>query len=123
MMKTIILATAMGLTLLCAFFSSPIQAGEALDSLNAEVEQQAEQIDQQFGVLLTNTERGNLKIGLIVSRLKAKKAEQPEKTVEALVEEAISTYQIMDPVAQRQLLIETETTINRSSGAKPPCCK
>lgn len=122
MNKFIILATALGLTLMCAFFSGPIKAGEALDSLNVEVEQQADQIDQQFGVLLTYSERTNLKIGLIVARLKAKKAAQPEKTVATLVDEAIATYEITDPIEQRQLLIETQSNVAGGSGGKPPCC-
>lgn len=115
-MKTFILAAALGLSLLCAFFSSPIKAGEALDSLNAAVEQKERQFEEQFGVALTFDELTNVKLGLIVARLKQAKAEQPEKTVKALVDEAIVTYEITDPVEQRQLLIETTAQTAKATG-------
>lgn len=120
-MKKYLLAPLMGLIFVCPFSTI---AGDELEHVNQAVEEKARQIDEKFGVLLTSGERVNLKIRFIVDRLVIKKESNPEFTVEALVNEAFVTYEISDPVVQRQLLIETDAAVTGGGGgSKPPCCK
>ena len=120
-----------GMAFVCVFFVLFVNAGEALASINAAVDTQAEQIDQKHGVLLTNQERNNLKMALIVKKVTTDTANDSSKTVKEKTDSAIATYEINDPVEQRQLLIEIEAAANTGGGAantgggsgnKPPCC-
>lgn len=121
-MNKIILATAFGLSLLCAFVSSQVQAGEALDAVNTEVEQRAAQLDQRFGVLLTGQERQNMKLALIAKKVATAESLQAGKSAKEITDEAAKTYQIEDPTEQRKLLVEVDAVISFSSGIQPPCC-
>jgi hypothetical protein len=119
-MNKIVTAFVKGLALLCACISVTAYAGEDLNAINAHVEKQAEDIDQKFGVLLTTQERNNLKIALIVSKVSKEQKEltgngggddpaiQKELTTMEVTDKAIKTYEITDPVEQRQLLIEID---------------
>lgn len=113
-----------GVAFSCVFFTQFANAGEALDSINAAVNTQAEQIDQKHGVLLTTQERDNLKMALIVKKVTVATNESTTQTVKERADSAIATYEITDPVEQRQLLIEIEAAANTGggSGNKPPCC-
>ena len=110
--------------LLGLIFSSPliVNAGEALDVVNAEVEQRANQIDQEHGVLLTGQERSALKLLLIANKVVAA---QPNATVNEKTDDAIVVYEISDPADQRQLLIKMDEASNLAGGGggtRPPCC-
>ena len=110
----------LGVTLLC-FLTSATFAGAALDEINVAVAAKAGQIDDKFGVLLTTTERDNLKIALIVKEITANDSEQ---TVQQQTANAIATYEIVDPVEQRKLLIEIEASlVGGGGGSSPPCCR
>lgn len=99
-------------------------AGAELDQVNTEVEARAKYLDEQYGILMTSQERANHKVNLVAKRLAEKQVEQPEKTVQELVDEGAETYQITDTYEQRQLLIEIEAAIAGSGGGnKPPCCE
>lgn len=123
-MNKIIKAFLKGMVFLCVFFTHFVNAGEALDSINVEVEKRAEQIDQNYGVLLTTQERDNLRLALIVKKVTTDTANDTTQTVKEKIDAAITTYEITDPVEQRQLLIKIEAAANTGggSGNKPPCC-
>ena len=114
-MNKIIKAALSSLLFACAFSAT---AGEELELINAEVDKRAAEIDQKFGVLLTTQERNNLKISLVVSKVSK---EQKAVTVKEKADAAIKTYEITDPVYQRQLLIEMEAKASTgNTGAEPP---
>lgn len=108
-----------GLTVLSSLVAGTVSAGEALDQVNAQVEETAAQIDAEHGVLLTTAERENLKLSII-----SEKVTTVEKGVQLDVVEttdaAIDTYQITDPTNQRKLLIEIESNLLGGAGAEPP---
>ncbi len=112
-MNKTFLVSLSGLLLMGSFFAN---AGEKLDEINAEVEKQAAQIDQDYGVLLTSQERRDLKISLIVDR---ETKEQPNASVVEKTEKAIEVYDISDPVEQRKLLIEMRV-FDDGGGVVPP---
>lgn len=112
-MNKILTAFVKGIALLCACVAVTAHAGEDLDAINSAVEQRAAEIDQKFGVLLTSQELNNLKISLIVSKVSK---EQKDRSVKAKTDTAIKTYEITDPVEQRQLLIELEATSLTGNG-------
>lgn len=110
-----------GLVLLCVSFGFAAHAGEALDTINAQVESQAEQIDQNHGVLLDTQERQNLKMALIVKKVVAAASAEKSKTVKEITDAAVNTYEITDPVEQRKLLIEVSAQKSTgTSGNEPP---
>jgi hypothetical protein len=104
----------------CVFSAT---AGEKLDLVNAKVDKKAEQIDETYGVLLTSQERNNLKIKLVVNDVVTDLAADETATVKAKVDKAVLTYDVTDPIDQRQLLIEVEAAYTNGDGIKPPCCK
>lgn len=108
-MKKFINTPLVGLIVLAAFVTTTaVHAGEALAQINAEVEITAAQIERDYGVLLTGQERNNLKISLVVDKLsKASK----DVSVRDKTDAAIATYEITDPVDQRQLLIEVQANL------------
>ena len=116
-MKTFIIAPLASLIILGAFFSNLLHAGEALEQINAEVEQTAVQIEQDYGVLLTGQERNNLKISLVVEKVSK---EQKETSVKDKTDSAIQTYEITDPTDQRQLLIEMQANLTGNGGGDIP---
>lgn len=95
-----------GLALSCACVSIAALAGDDLNLINADVEKQAAQIDQNYGVLLDTQERNNLKVALIVKKVTA---DGTDRTVIEKAKAAVVTYEITDPVEQRKLLVELET--------------
>ena len=105
------------------FASGQLYASAALDAINASVEQQANKIDQQYGVLLTAAERSNLKMALIVKAI-GEQNDLSATDLSQLTDDAAATYGITDPVQQRQLLIELEAQKSNGggSGYKPACC-
>jgi hypothetical protein len=131
-MNKIVTAFVKGLALLCACVAITAHAGEELTAINTAVEQRAAEIDQKFGVLLTNQERNNLKIALIVSKVSKEQKEgagngggddpatQKALTTKAVTDKAIKTYEITDPVDQRQLLIEMDAYEDDGGGLQPP---
>jgi hypothetical protein len=121
-MNNLVSAFGKGMAFACAFCAGIANAGEALDSINAQVEQQAAQIDHAHGVLLTSQERDNLKMALIVKKVTKEEAVATDVTVKEKADKAIATYEITDPVEQRKLLIEIEASYFGGSGIQPPCC-
>ena len=91
-------------------------AGDELDAINVAVEQQAVQLDQTFGVLLTSQERSALKLSLIANKINA---DQSAASVKEKVESAFTVYEITDPSNQRKLVIETQV-VGGSGGVQPP---
>ena len=113
-MNKIIKAALSSLLFTCAFSAT---AGDELELINAEVDKRSAEIDQKFGVLLTTQERNNLKISLVVSKVSK---EQKDVTVKEKTDAAIKTYEITDPVEQRQLLIEMAAYEDDGGGLQPP---
>lgn len=111
--------TMAGLLLTTLSMSANAADEQALSELNAEVEKTAQQIDHQYGVLLTTQERNKLKRTLIVHKITA---QLPDKSVQSKADAAIEKYQIADPTEQRKLLIELEAiqSADASSGNEPP---
>jgi hypothetical protein len=118
-MDKFIKAALSSLCFMCAFSAT---AGEKLDLVNAKVDKKAEQIDETYGVLLTSQERNNLKIKLVVNDVVTDLAADETATVKAKVDKAVLTYDVTDPIDQRQLLIEVEAAANNGDGTKPTCC-
>lgn len=127
MMNKLTFTVALGLSLLCSTLSSPInaqvQANQALNAVNTEVEQRAAQLDQNFGVLLTTQERQDMKLALIAKKVATTEAIQAGKSAKQITDEAATTYQIEDTTEQRQLLVEVDALMPMSSGIQPPCCQ
>ncbi|NQZ09440.1 MAG: hypothetical protein HRT35_19990 [Algicola sp.] len=121
-MNNLVSAFGKGMAFACVFCASIANAGEALDNINAQVEEQAAQIDQTHGVLLTSQERDNLKMALIVKKVTTEEAVVADVTVKEKADKAIATYEITDPIEQRKLLIEIEASYFGGSGIQPPCC-
>lgn len=120
-MNKILSVLMKGGAFLCVFFSMFANAGEELDAINAEVEQKAEQIDIDYGVLLDTQERNNLKVALIVKKVVANAATEKNKTVKQITDAAIITYEITDPTEQRKLLIEVSAQKGVvGTGEEPP---
>ncbi|MFT4925487.1 MAG: hypothetical protein ACI8WB_001580 [Phenylobacterium sp.] len=109
------------LIVLGSLLSSNLYASEALDQINAEVEKTAAEIDAAHGVLLTAQERNDLKLSLIVNKVKKDNAGDTKLDVVKETNTAIDTYEITDPQNQRKLLIELETNwLGGSGGVQPP---
>jgi hypothetical protein len=120
-MNNILSALTKGVAFLCLFISVFANASNELNAINAEVEKKAEQIDQNYGVLLDTQERDNLKIALIVKKVVTDAAAEKNKTVKQITDAAIVTYEISDPVEQRKLLIEVSAKKGTgTSGNEPP---
>jgi hypothetical protein len=121
MMNKILSALMKGMAFACVFFSIVAHAGNELNTINAEVESKAQQIDLNYGVLLDTQERNNLKIALIVKKVAANAATEKNKTIEQITDAAIITYEITDPVEQRKLLIEVSAQKGVfGTGNEPP---
>ncbi len=118
-MTKFIKAALSSLIFMCAFSAT---AGEALDTINAQVAQQAEAIDQKFGVLLTTQERENLKVALIVKKVVAETPIDATVDVATKTNKAVETYEITDPTQQRTLLIELDAAMAAGGGGgkQPP---
>ena len=93
-------------------------ANDELAAVNAIVEQQAQHLDAQYGLLMTLTERNALKIKVIAQKLVDIQSDNPQMTTNDLLDEGIVTYEITDIVEQRQLLIELEPQSN-GGGIEP----
>ncbi len=116
-MKKLIKTPLASLLVLAAFFSGNINASEALEQINAEVERTAARLDAEQGILLTSQERNNLKLSLIVNKEAAGVADL--KVID--INNAIETYDITDPQDQRQLSIQFKVHVqNFSGGVEPP---
>jgi hypothetical protein len=107
-MNKTLTAKVIGLAFSCALITGPVSAGEELDTVNAEVEEKAEQIDQMYGVLLTTQERNDMKISLVAKKAATASTADTTDTVEEKADAAIATYEITDPTDQRKLLIEMQ---------------
>jgi hypothetical protein len=92
-----------GLAFLCVCISTATYANEALDTVNAAVEEKAEQLDQSYGVLLDSQERQNLQMALIVQNMTE---DGTDSTAVEKAKAAIVIYEITDLAEQRKLLIE-----------------
>ncbi len=104
--NTLLKTTLVSLAILGSLLTGTVNADEALDQVNAEVEQTAAQINADHGILLTTAERENLKLSIIVKKVTTIDEDVQLDVVEA-TDQAIETYEITDPTSQRKLLIET----------------
>ena len=118
MKHTLLKTSLVSLAVLGSLVFGTVNAGEALDQVNAEVDQTAAQIDADHGVLLTTAEREDLKLSIIVKKITNVEEEQLD-VIEA-TDEAIETYEITDPADQRKLLIEVQSNLIGSAGKQPP---
>lgn len=123
-MKTMSLTVALCLTLLCALFAAPSQAGEALEVVEAEVTATADKIDQNYGVLLTTFERSQLKISIVARKTVGGVKGLTAQEIKSRADKAYETYEITDPAEQRKLLIEmaaqTSKVTGNGNGNEPP---
>jgi hypothetical protein len=102
------------LTLL-ALCNGSVSAG-ALEDVNAEVQNQAVQMDIEYGVLLTGHERKDLQLSLIAKKV----CKASNDTVAVKLQTAITTYAVTDPAEQRQLLTLIVSTEDDGGGIRPP---
>lgn len=119
-MKKIKTALFKAMALSCACFSFVAHAGDELNTVNAEVEKRAEQLDQQYGILLDTQERNNLKMALIVKKVTE---DGTDRTVIEKAKKAVLTYEITGTTAQRQLLVELDAAAKKEgtgNGGTPP---
>ena len=110
------------LVLFCGFLLlTPLytHANVKLIEVNNIVEQKAQQLDKDHGLLMTATERDNYKIKVIAEKLIEKKAANPSLTINDLVNEGEATYEVNDSYEQRQLFFELEIMGN-GDGVDPP---
>lgn len=111
------------LTLSCSLFLPVSNANEALNAINAAVEQKAAQIDQTYGVLLTTQERNDLKVTLVVNKLANDIKNMNAKQVAVKTQQAMVIFEITDPIDQRKLVIGLEAQAiegTGSIGSEPP---
>lgn len=121
-MKRLIKTSLTGLMALATCLGGNAYAGEALQQINAEVQRTASQIDAAHGVLLTTQERTELKLSLIIQKVKADTTADANLSVAEQTNATIETYEITDPANQRKLLIEFEAQANligASAGVEP----
>ena len=104
--------------LYCLSFGNSSIAEDKLATLNQQVELKAAEIDAKHGVLLDSIERQELKLNLIVEQVASQMRDG--QTVKTLADDAITTYAIEDPSAQRELLIKLEARVNKSTGHGGP---
>ena len=118
-LKKTLLSSAMTLSILVC---GNVKAGEELEQINVEVETAAAQVDDKYGVLLTSQERMDLKLSLIVNRVKTNKTRDSFLGAKEETEAAIVTYNISDPQNHRKLLIKFEivASIFADGGWEPP---
>ncbi len=107
------------LALLSSLISGTVNAGEALNQVNAQVEATAAQIDAEHGVLLTTAERQDLKLSIISEKVTTVE-EGVQLDVIKTTDEAIETYEITDDAEQRKLLIDIQNKILPGGGREPP---
>jgi hypothetical protein len=122
-MRKIMKGPLAGLIICGMFFSGHLYAGEALEQINAEVEETAAKMDIRYGVLLTTAERTELKHSLIVNKVAATKVVDSQEDVVEQTNSAIEVYGITDPSEQRKLLIKFEAQyilVGGSVGVEPP---
>ena len=93
-------------------FTTTAFAGDALDAVNAQVNQKAQHIDQNYGLLLTATERQRLKMSIIVKKVTAGVGPLTRAELVELAQNTDATYEITDPVEKRKLLIELEESVD-----------
>ena len=117
--NTLLKTTLVSLAILGSLLTGTVNADEALDQVNAEVEQTAAQINADHGILLTSAERENLKLSIIVKKVTTTDEDVQLSVVET-TNQAIETYEITDPTNQRKLLIEIETNGFGGAGKVPP---
>jgi hypothetical protein len=110
------LGTGVVIVGLLATLSWSVFAGAELDEVNAEVDKQSEDMDRDYGVLLTGQERNNLKLSLVVARVIG---EKENNSVAEKTTKAIKIYEINDPVDQRVVLIGIGT-LDDGDGLQPP---
>ena len=90
-----------------------------IEEVNQIVEQQAQYLDSQHGLLMTTTERDAFKIKVIAQKLIKKQQDNPQLTVTDLLNQGIDTYNLTDINEQRVLLIELEAK-GSGGGIIPP---
>ena len=96
---------------MCTMFTNTAFASDALDAVNAQVNQKAQQIDQNYGLLLTVEERQSLKMSIIVKKVTQGVGPLTRAELVELARSTDATYAIDDPVEQRKLLIELEESV------------
>jgi hypothetical protein len=117
-MKKIIAAPLVSLLLACPLYTF---AGAELDQINAEVEAKAAQIDADHGILLTGQERNNLKIKLVAGKVVVEQTNDQSTELSNKIDQAVDTFEITDPVDQRQLVIEVQSVEGMDGdGIEPP---
>lgn len=111
------------LTLTCSLLIPTGHANEALDAINSAVEQKAALIDQNYGVLLTTQERNDLKVTLVVNKLVGDTQHMTAEQITIKTQQAITTFEISDPIDQRKLVIGLEAQAREGTGfngTEPP---
>lgn len=93
-------------------------ANDELKSVNDIIEQKAQQLDRNHGLLMTATERDNYKIKVIAQKLADKQADNTNLTLNDLVNDGVVVYELTEH-EERQLLIDLEPMTN-GSGYEPP---
>ena len=118
MMRKIILGTVVCLSV-CLSISGLALADErqntALKAVNDEVQRRADVLQYEHNIIVTQTDRDNIKKTVIVEKLRV---DTSEATARDKVDAAIQTFEITDATEQRDLFIAYSS--GGGSGARPP---
>lgn len=116
-MKALVLKIG-GILVLALMLSFNAAANDKLKTVNDIVEQKAQKLDRDHGLLMTATERDNYKIKVIAQKLADKQADKASLTLNDLVKDGVVVYELTEH-EERQLLIELEP-MTSGSGYEPP---
>jgi demethoxyubiquinone hydroxylase (CLK1/Coq7/Cat5 family) len=116
MMKKLIKAPLAGLITASLFLMGNANAGVELDQINATLKAKEAEISAKYNVILTTAELNDLKISLIVSKVRTDNIGKAAITVEEQAAMAIEIYQIDDTYYQRKLNV----AFFGGGGVQPP---
>jgi hypothetical protein len=88
---------------------------QQLKALNDEVQHRADILQYQHNVIVTQTDKNNIKKQVIVEQLKA---DNSGASAQKKVGLAINTFEITDPTDQRDIIIQYG--FGSGDGAEPP---
>ena len=112
------LSTVFVMALGLSFSANADETNAELKAVNDIVEQKAQKLDREYGLLMDTIERENYKIKVIASKQRDKQALNPHLSTSDLVNDGVEVYELGD-YEKRQLIIELEP-MTHGSGYEPP---
>ncbi|MCJ8272396.1 MAG: hypothetical protein MJK04_23705 [Psychrosphaera sp.] len=110
-MSKIIAASSTGLVFLSAIIAGTLYSGNSLETLNAQVENKAQQMFTDNGNTLSDKQKHDLKMDMLVDKVTT--ADEKALKYQEKAAMVIATYQLSDPRDQHKLLAAMATEENK----------